>query len=328
MEIKYKKFKKYNWAYSDEWKHYYDNLYPSPPISKLLHYKKKFYRDFIDPDFDINYIPSGGENEESAFSPPPEVIENNLRKQMKEKYGKDNQNNKTNYERIKEKYELSKLNNKPIDNCVIKYSQIMFLIFFILSIPLGVKTIKLAIYAFLLKTIREVGMISFNKKYFQSLLLNDSFHTLIYLFICNFDYFNYYMILPVSISALVSIAEDLKDIKLPINFYQNYILSINKVKENLIQDKTHLEVAIGFMQIIGGSIGINKFSTPILYWHILRFRYSVNPYANKSFSELNNLIDIFKESNKCPNFLKYLLEKVQKFFYYLGNMNNQNQSQE
>ena len=61
----------------------YNNLYPSPPITKLLYYKKKFYRNNIDPDFDINYIPPEGEEMETEYKPPLDVIEKNLKNNKK-----------------------------------------------------------------------------------------------------------------------------------------------------------------------------------------------------------------------------------------------------
>jgi len=326
MEIKYKKFKKFNFAYSNDWQNYYRNLYPPPPISKLLHYKKKFYRNYIDPDFDINYIPPEGEAEETAYTPPPEVIEKNLKKLRREKarqngeLNDDYEEEKTPYEKLIEKYELSKKNSKPLNSVVFKYSQLLFLLLFILSIPIGIKTNQLAFYGFIIKVFREVGKPYLSKKYFQCLFLNDSFHTLIYILLCIFDNFNYYMLLPVAISSIVAISEDLKYNKLVFNYINNYISSVNKVKEKLIQDKTNLEVTIGFLLIIGTSIGINTFKTPIIYWHVLRFRYIVNPYVNQSFAELNKIIENFKESSKCPGFLKYIIGKIQSMFYYLGSI--------
>ena len=137
------------------------------------------------------------------------------------------------------------------------------------------------------------------------------------------------MLLPIAISTIVVIAEDLKDNKLIFTYINNYISSVNKVKEKLIQDKTNLEIAIGFLLIIGTSIGINTFKTPIIYWHVLRFRYIVNPYVNKGFAELNQLIEKFKESGKCPRFIKYIIGKVQTMFNYLGNINdNKNNKKE
>ena len=328
MEEKYKKFKKFNWAYSDDWQHYYRNLYPSPPISKLLHYKKKFYRNYIDPDFDINYIPPEGEIQETEYTPPPEIIEKNLRKLKKEKQQnngleeEEEEEEKSSYDKLIEKYELLKKNYKPINSVIFKYSELFFLLLFILSIPIGIKTNQFALYAFLIKVFREIGKPYFSNNYFQCLLMNDSFHTLIYILLCLLDYFNYYMILPVAISTIVSISENLKDNNINIKYFNNYISSVNKVKEKLIQDKTNIEVYIGFLQIIGSSIGINTFKTPIIYWHILRFRYIVNPYVNRSFSQLNQNINNLKENNKCPKFLKYIIGKIQNMFNYLGTFNN------
>ena len=333
MERKYKKFKKYNFAYSDDWQSYYRNLYTSPPISKLLHYKKKFYRNYIDPDFDINYIPPEGETQETEYAPPPEVTKKNLKKMKKENKKNDGEEkNKdsdeeeneeiSSYDKLLDKYELSKKNCKPINSSLLKYSQLIFLLLFISSIPVGIKTNKLALYGFLIKVIREVGKPSFSKKYLQSLLMNDSFHTLIYIFLCYIDYFNYYMILPVAISTIIAIAGDFKDTNLSFKYLINYISSVNKVKEKLIQDKTYIEVVIGFLQIIGTSIGINTFKTPIIYWHILRFRYIINPYVNKSFEELNKKVNNFKDYSKCPRIIKYIIEKIQVIFCYLGSFNH------
>ena len=55
MEKKFQKFQNFDWVNSDLWQSYYRNLYPSPPLSKLDKYKRKFYKLKIDPDFDINY---------------------------------------------------------------------------------------------------------------------------------------------------------------------------------------------------------------------------------------------------------------------------------
>ena len=54
MEEKYKKFKDYNWDNSKEWNSYFTNIFPTPTQNKALRYKKKFYRNKIDPDFDID----------------------------------------------------------------------------------------------------------------------------------------------------------------------------------------------------------------------------------------------------------------------------------
>ena len=318
MNKKYKLFKEYNWAYSDDWKNYYNNLYPSPPITKLLYYKKKFYRNNIDPDFDINYIPPEGEEMETEYKPPLDVIEKNLKNNKKE----NNNNNfneekqKSNYQKILEKYELSKKNYKPINLNIFKYSQLFFSILFIISIPFGIRTHTFALDSFLIKLFREIGKPRFSKLYLQYLLLNDTFHILIYIFICSIDNYNYYMLLPIIISTFICFVEDFKDC----NFINKYLSEINTLKTDLIQKKTHIEVIIGFLQIIGVVLSINTFKMPIIYWNFLRFRYFINPFVYKSFEELNLKLNKIKERKTIPTFINYIINKIQLIFNYFGNV--------
>lgn len=319
MERKYKKFKEYNFAYSNEWKNYYSNLYPSPPINKLLHYKKKFYKYYIDPDFDINYIPPEGEKIETEFKPPPEIVEKNLKKMNKQKDINNHDENikKSDYEKIVEKYELSKKNYKPMNSNIFKYSQLLFFIFFIISIPFGIKTHQLALDGFLIKLFREIGKPIFSKAYLHDLLLNDIFHTLIYILLCMIDNYNYYMLLPILISTIIAFAEDFGDSKIINNIFSKIINS----KEDIIQNKTNIEVLIGFLEIIGVFIKINTLKVPIIYWNILRFRYLVNPYVYKSFEEINKKVNLLKENKSIPSYIKYIINKIQLMFIYFGNIN-------
>ena len=323
MEHKYQIFKQFNWAYSTEWKNYYNNIYPSPPITKLLHYKKKFYRIYIDPDFDIDYVPPEGEKLEVEYKPPPDIIQKNLRKKQKQDNNEINNNfnkkeEKSYYEKIVEKYELSKKNYKPMDYKIFKFSQIFFLIISMLSILFGIKTYKLVLDGFLIKLFREIGKPIFSKEYLQNLLLNDTFHTLIYIFLCSFDnYFNYYMLLPVIISTFIDLAEELKDIKF---FSKNVSIILNN-KENIAQLKTDIEIIIGFLQILGVFLSINSFKVLIIYWNILRFRYMVNPYVYKGFEKINIKVNNFKDIKGIPSVIKYIISQIQLMFNYFGHFN-------
>jgi hypothetical protein len=60
MENKYMEFIRYDWDNSEEWKNYLENIFPPPPQSRILYYKKKFYKLKVDSNFDINYIPGNG----------------------------------------------------------------------------------------------------------------------------------------------------------------------------------------------------------------------------------------------------------------------------
>ena len=68
MEEKYKKFKEFDWQNNQEWQLYYSNLYPTPPPNKIERYKKKFYKNKIDNDFDIDYQSTSSQSTESNSS--------------------------------------------------------------------------------------------------------------------------------------------------------------------------------------------------------------------------------------------------------------------
>src|SRR5689334_3364514 len=56
MEEKYKKFLEFNWRDCVDWHSYFSNIYPTPPGSKVDFYKRKYYQQKIDPEFDRNYV--------------------------------------------------------------------------------------------------------------------------------------------------------------------------------------------------------------------------------------------------------------------------------
>ncbi|CDI77262.1 hypothetical protein, conserved [Eimeria acervulina] len=48
------KFVCFDWGASQEWQEYLASLYPTPPLNKLLKWKKKFYKAHEDSSFDVN----------------------------------------------------------------------------------------------------------------------------------------------------------------------------------------------------------------------------------------------------------------------------------
>lgn len=66
MEEKFKNYRKYDWTLSKEWSTYLDNIFPTPTRDRLEKMRRKWYRDKIDKDFDINYEPSATTEGESS----------------------------------------------------------------------------------------------------------------------------------------------------------------------------------------------------------------------------------------------------------------------
>ena len=86
--------------------------------------------------------------------------------------------------------------------------------------------------------------------------MNDSFHTLVFSFQCLLDDFNYYTILPILISIIIALAEDIGFItKTKIKL----ITFVLRHKEDLYQDKAYIEIIISFLMLLGIYFKINTF---------------------------------------------------------------------
>jgi len=318
MDEKYKQFQEYNWIESKEWQLYYSNLFPTPPPSKILRYKKKFYHNKIDPNFDIDYEPPKEEEKTST---------NNTQ------YSNENQNysNQTNQESFSneqtfETYKAAQTLARPINSKNLFLIETISLVIFLFSLPIRYKTNLLSIIAFLIRSIRLVGIPEFNMTYLQAALMNDACHTLLFAVQIILDRLNYYMLFPVIISAILALCENIKVLKIKMPLGQEYIDYVTIKKEEIIQSRANVEVAIGFVSIIGIFLKLNSILTPVIYWQMIRVRYTLNPYIKQSFKEINEFANSIKKSEKCPGIVKTIIDKVQWAVDYLGKMNNPQQN--
>lgn len=312
MEEKYKKFKEYNWAESSEWKSYYNNIFPTPPSSKILRYKKKFYRNKIDPDFDIDY--KSPTEEDNSYS-------NTTSSSSSNNQNANTNNNNTfqdmfSNEQTFETYKAAQNLANPINSNLLISIETFLLIAFIISLPFSHKSSLLALLGFLVRTVRCVGIPKFDMIYFRALIMNDSCHTLLYTLQTLLDKFNYYIIIPVLISTVIALSDNGRNI----NLFKKYTNFVNNKREELIEVRSNIEVTIGFVSIFGVFLKINSIITPILYWQVMKFRYTLNPYIKKSFSHLNHVSNQFKNSEKCPKLLSLIIDKIQMAISYMAKM--------
>ena len=325
MDEKYQQFKNYNWVESKEWQLYYSNLFPTPPPNKILRYKKKFYRNKIDPNFDIDYKPPE-EEENNTNTNTSSNTSTSTNTQNNQNYANQNQSNQESFsnEQTFENYKAAQSLAHPINSTPLLTIETLLLFLFILSLPLRQKTNLLAIISFLIRTIRLVGIPQFNMNYLQVLLMNDACHVLLFSIQIILDKFNYYMIFPVIVSAILALSENTKSM----NINLPYADTVIKNKEEIIQARAHIEVAIGFVSIIGIFLKLNSILTPIIYWQLIRVRYTLNPYIKESFKEINKYANIVKNSDKCPGILKTIIDKIQWAVEYMNKMYTPQQGQE
>lgn len=315
MDEKYKQFLEYNWVDSKEWQLYYSNLFPTPPPSKILRYKKKFYRNKIDQNFDIDYQPPQSEEKTSTSS-------NETQYSNSTQSNYSNQTNQQSFsnEQTFETYRAAQSLARPINSNGLLLIETFLLTLFIFSLPIRYKTNLVSIIAFLIRTIRLVGIPQFNMTYLQAALMNDACHTLLFSVQIVIERFNYYLIFPVIISAVIALSDNIRSFNAKLPLAQQYIDLINNKKEEIIQTRSHVEVAIGFVSIIGIFLKLNSFLTPIIYWQMVRVKYTLNPYIKQSFKEINQFANDVKNNEKCPGIVKTIIDKVQWAVDYMGKM--------
>ncbi len=62
MEQKFKQYRSYDWTLSDKWQNYLSNIFPVPPRDRLEKIRRKWYKENVDKEFDVNYNPEANEN--------------------------------------------------------------------------------------------------------------------------------------------------------------------------------------------------------------------------------------------------------------------------
>ena len=305
MEEKYKKFKEFEWEKSKEWQLYWSNLYPTPPVSKIERYKRKFYKNKIDSDFDIDYKPS--ETSNSNYN------------------SNTNSNSTFTDSNSGYSYTYAFPPFKPINSVLLKTIETYLLFFFLFSLPFRFYSKQIAFVAYLLRTLRLNGIPKWKVEYLQGLMGIDSVHVFFYSLVLFIERFNYYLILPVALAAVIDSCENIKDDK-NLNVFKKYFDLVLKNKENLLQERANIEVGIGFLLIVGVFLKLNSFLLPIIYWQLMKVKYFLQPRIKKSFEILNSYVNKFKNSQNCPNLMKIVIEKIQWLFEYFGKVEPKNQN--
>lgn len=296
MEEKYKKFKEYNWEGSQEWHSYFENIYPTPPKNKFLRYKKKFYRNKIDPDFDIDYKPINYKEDEEQ--------ENTKNTNNNNKY--NSYSNNSSSSNTYQKNTSSNYLNTPILNI-----ETILLILFLFSLPLKYNSKLIAFITFLIRSIRLDGIPKFERAYLLQLLKNESFHTFIFSIELLTEKFNYFLLVPIIISTIVAICENIRIYNLNLGKISEIIEVINNKKEDLLQDKSDIELSLSIFLIIGYILKINSILIFIIHIQILFIKYNFDFRLQKSFSILNAYVNQFKNSNNCPSIFKNIIQQIQ-----------------
>ena len=294
MEVKYKQFSNFDWTKSSEWQSYYTNLFPTPAANKIDYYKRKFYRLKIDNDFDVNYFPP---------------------------VNNSSSNTNNNYSSSSFSTNYTPPSPTHIENKNISLAEAFVWLIFIQSILFQFHTLKLAAIALLLRTYNRVGIIKFSMEFAQILFLDEHFQLLLYSLLFMIERFNYFVLLPLLVTAILNLSYFISKYgsTLPTaitNSIKPYSEKILAKRVELAKARSNIEIAIGFLLVIGILFGINSFLTPIFYWQYMRFKYIVNEDIKAAFTRLNQFINQKKVT--LPSVFQLGISKIQQFAEYMG----------
>ena len=57
MEQRYQNYKRFNWSENEKWQLFMNNIFPVPTRAVLEKRRRRWYRENVDPEFDVTYEP-------------------------------------------------------------------------------------------------------------------------------------------------------------------------------------------------------------------------------------------------------------------------------
>lgn len=273
MDEKYKQFEKYDWT-DVRWQAYHSELYPPPNYKQVLKFKRKWYRNNVDKDFDVSYEPgassAAGSGDATAGGTTPDPAA-----------GDSSQWTSMGFKAIL---------------CLMSYVTGLVLSFIsILGIVSARLPIGILMFSFLLELLMK-HKIKFSTEYLQNVMQEDvammpmmamtvllpGIHAAVYLV----------ALVPFVITGVLSFAIICKSSPIIPTFIKGSMTALADVSTRylLLQARADSEVMLGFVLIAGVFTQLNTVMHPLLYWNVMRMRYSMMPWTQASFRKIDGLL--------------------------------------
>ena len=230
MEAKYKLFLEFNWRDSIEWQNYYRDIYPTPPGNRIEHYKKKFYKLKIDPDFDITWTPTD-KTQNTQHSTTNSSFSNTSGQNTNRTSGARSMN--TGISKIASHFEA------------------FFWLGFLLTFFFQYHTLKIATIAFLIRIFRRTGRPRFTIEYAQELFLDEHFQMMLYVLLLMIDRITFFSLLPIAITAVLNLSLYVRQNQTVFKPLVPYCEKVVSKRVEIAKSRANIELAVGFLFIFG-----------------------------------------------------------------------------
>ncbi|KAM3126807.1 hypothetical protein pb186bvf_021081 [Paramecium bursaria] len=256
----YQKFLQFNFTNNQSWKEYVSEIDPSVPKERIEKLKKVWYKDNIDPNFDLDYQPGPHQHQYAAPN--------------------NNSQTSTSYQ------QLSLVKRALYDS-----ENILKLAFIISALLHTQFTTVIALSVCLLAIYRQLQRPKWDKQYAQKLILNEFAQNLVYLGV--FLFLNSYRILiniPLIVHFWIGIAEYLNQRQGFIyTTFKKYVDATREKKDYLMNIKYLLEIGILPIQLVLCFFSSASLFQIFYYGNYLRIKYVLNAKSQVQFRYFNSL---------------------------------------
>lgn len=287
-----REFLEYDWSASSSWQQYYNNLYPTPSSIQLNNFKRKWFKKNVNSSLELDISTKSQKHDQIPY-------------QNTGSYS-NNRNESLNASGHKHWMILSFSISLLLTVVVLIFS----FLHFVINARLTLRTIQLCTLSYVIGFLIYLYDISnkpikfFTMDFWQKIIVEDSFHSLI-LLIAYYNLLNsfpmIYFIPGVTVLFIISNYKPVLQ-----NEQIVYIFNLAKQNKNFIyQRRAFFEVIVLGIYIIIGIITRRISIIYIsLYWSLIKAKYSFDPYIQYAFRITNVRINEFFRtySNYIPAF--------------------------
>lgn len=275
MAEKYQEFLQFDWS-DERWRNYFDSLYPTPSSGQILKFKKKWYKRVIDSGFDDTCQPSV---ESFSSNKEPKAPTSAT---FRAAYGDDDR--------------WAVMSRKAII-CFCAYAMALIMAAGAMahSFP-PLHALMVLVSAFVLEILAKYGF-KFKKEYLQSVLLDDVGIMPIMSFTLLMPGLHpdlrMLALIPSVLTALLSISSICKGSASLPKFVRDFFSPLAQVsaRHQVMQARSHIEVLLGVVLIVGVFIFYAAPISVILYWNFMMMRYMTNSWTQGTFQKIDRTLE-------------------------------------
>ncbi len=298
MEEIYKEYSNYDFSTSEQYKDFKEKFPPEPNESQDNH-KKRFYKSYINHDFDVNYKPKN----------------NNTSTRASQNTNNSNNNNNTN--RVNSQRPISQIKIPPILE-LIDYLLILLVIFPFIIFKLKY-CVRLSFLYFIYRLYFAAGLPHFNLNYLTIIIHNTNFHYLVLCFVMwIMKKYRILIIMPIIIYISIYLIKGLN--KYYPNKYFNIVINNDKSLNIFI---LVLEIFNSFFNILKYVLGYEKhfFKSIVFiaaYIQYLKFRYYGSEDMRNVMNKIWDYIERVKNDNNRNDFLRKVADIILKVCHFIN----------